>query len=99
MESALSMEQRQQETPCPEVTLNSDDQMDVIHEKCNRLGIPTENTDNLPNGETVENHGEVRDRRFKEVKNKRWDDFETELQENKDTKGRDWGLIFADLLC
>ena len=49
MESALSMGQRQQETPCPEVTLNSDDQMDVIHEKCNRLRIPTENTDNLPN--------------------------------------------------
>ena len=97
MESALSMSE-QQEDPCPEVALNSDDQLESMREKCNELGLPTENTDNLPNGETIENHGEVRDQRFKEVKNKRWDDFETELQENKDTKGRDWGLIFADLL-
>ena len=92
------MGQRQQETPCPEVTLNSDDQMDVIHAKCNRLGIPTENTDNLPNDETVENHGEERDRTFKEVNYQRWENFETELEKNKDTKGKDRGLIFADLL-
>ena len=92
------MKQRPQEIPCPEVTLSSDDQMDVIHAKCNRLGIPTENTDNLPNDETVENHGEERDRTFKEVKYQRWENFETELEKNKDTKGKDRGLIFADLL-
>ena len=96
MDSELSMGQRPQEIQCPEVTLDKDDQMDVIHEKCNRLGVPTENTDNLPNGETVENHGEERDRKFKEVKHQRWEDFETELEKNKDTKGRDRGLIIAD---
>ena len=98
MESALSMGQGQQDIPCPEVTLNSDDQMDVIHEKCNQLGIPTENTDNLPNGETIENHGEERDPRFKEAKHQRWDDFRIELQKKIDKKGTVQGLIFADLL-
>ena len=92
------MGQRQQEIPCPEVTLNSDDQMDVIHAKCNRLGIPTENTDNLPNGENVENNGDERDPTFKEVKYQRWVDFDTELQKNKDRKSTVQGLIFADLL-
>ena len=98
MESALSMGQRQQETPCPEVTLAAEDQMPVIHEKCNRLRVPTENTDNLPNGETLENHGEEQDRRFKEVKYQRWVDFDNELEDNKDNKGTVQGLIFADLL-
>ena len=99
MESGLFMRTRQQDQDaCPEVTLNLDDQMDVIHAKCNQLGIPTENTDNLPNGQTVESHGEERDPTFKEVKHQRWEEFETELRKNKDTKGRDRGLIFADLL-
>ena len=95
MESGLFMrswskQQNKDKDACPEVTLNADDQLDVMRKKCNQLRIPTQNTDNLPNGETVENHGEEPDRRFKKVqKLQSWDDFETELQRNKDTKGRD----------
>ena len=98
MESALSMRQTQQEDPCPEVALNSDDQLESMREKCNELGLPTENTDNLPNGENVENNGVERDPTFKEVKYQRWVDFDTELQKNKDRKSTVQGLIFADLL-
>ena len=87
MESAQNI--RTQETKCPEVTLSTRDQMDEIHRKCNEVRVPVENTDTFQS-EVLENHGEERDPKFKEVqKGDRWENFETELEQYKDTKGRD----------
>ena len=96
MESGLFMRTRQQDQAgCPEVTLNPDDQMDVMHKKCKEYQLPTESTDSF-DGETVENHGEEPDPNFEEVMHQRWEVFQNEKDSHTDGKGRDQGLIFAD---